>query len=175
MRTLIEIDFLGGASFILPLNQFSDQIILWNTSKISISNRFQLGSQTPELHEQCVENKTDSYNSLLEKMEIKLSEISIHEGYRISVDQEAANETIKVFSRKIGNFQNYYFAVNKNGILTKTCNLDVGLYRNLSGLISHNTPDVIILTKFENIDLIFSTDFYCLLRGFLEKNLGEQV
>uniref|UniRef100_A0AC35FWT7 Ricin B-type lectin domain-containing protein n=1 Tax=Panagrolaimus sp. PS1159 TaxID=55785 RepID=A0AC35FWT7_9BILA len=175
MRTLIEIDFLGGASFILPLNQFSDQIILWNTSKISISNRFQLGSQTPELHEQCVENKTDSYNCLLEKMEIKLSEISIHEGYRISVDQEAANETNKVFSRKIGNFQNYYFAVNKNGILTKTCNLVVGLYRNLSGLISHNTPDVIILTKFENIDLIFSTDFYCLLRGFLEKNLGEQL
>uniref|UniRef100_A0AC34FAX8 Vitellogenin n=1 Tax=Panagrolaimus sp. ES5 TaxID=591445 RepID=A0AC34FAX8_9BILA len=159
MRTLIQIDMLGGATLILPLNQFSDQIILWDTSKISISNSFQLGSQTPELHEQSVENKIDSYNCLLEKMEIKLSEISIHEGYRVSVDQEAAPEITNIFSRNVGheNLQNYYFAVNEKGILTKT------------------SPDVVILTKFENIDLIFSTDFYCLLRGFLEKNLGEQL
>lgn len=141
MRTLIKIDLLGGTSLILPLNQFSDQVILLQTSNISLSNRFQLGSQTPELNEQCVENKFDIYNCLLEKMEVKFAAVSIHDGYRVSVDQECPAELKQAFPREVGFgiFQNYYFAVHQDGILTRKCDLMVGVYRNISGLISHNS------------------------------------
>lgn len=36
-------------------------------------------------------------------------------------------------------------------------------------------PDLAIITHFEDLNLAFTTDFYCLLRGFLEKNLGDQL
>lgn len=36
-------------------------------------------------------------------------------------------------------------------------------------------PDLAIITHFNDLDLLFTTDFYCLLRGFLEKNLGDAL
>lgn len=32
-----------------------------------------------------------------------------------------------------------------------------------------------IVTQFEDVDVRFTTSFYCLLRGFLEQNLGDHI
>jgi hypothetical protein len=36
-------------------------------------------------------------------------------------------------------------------------------------------PDLALTMHFDDLDLAFTTDFYCLLRGFLEKNLGDAL
>lgn len=34
-------------------------------------------------------------------------------------------------------------------------------------------PDLIIIIRLNNIDVTFTTDFYCLLRGVIDQNFGE--
>lgn len=137
---MTNIELHDGASLILPLNQFSDQVICLKTSRVDISNHFQLGSQTPELAEQSVDNKIADYDCLLDKMTVSFLSVSIHDGYRVSVDDGCDSKLQETFSSSVGReiFQNYYFAVQENGVLTRKYDLNVAVYRNLSGLISHN-------------------------------------
>uniref|UniRef100_A0A7E4V788 Bactericidal permeability-increasing protein n=1 Tax=Panagrellus redivivus TaxID=6233 RepID=A0A7E4V788_PANRE len=178
-RVFVDINFPGGVSLVLPLNQFSEQIILFDMATLKVSNKFQLASLTPEFNEQCVElnMNEDKYDCLLENMSVVCGGCLIHEGYRVSVDGPPKDFVSDVFLKHIGqgNFQNYYFAVMEKAILSRRYDLKIGVYRNLSALISHSAPDLTVLTQFEDIDLHFSSDFYCLMRGFLEKNLGEML
>ena len=54
-RCKMTVNIPGGASLFFPLNQFSDDAIQLNTSKIAITNKFQLSSQTGELKEYYIE------------------------------------------------------------------------------------------------------------------------
>ncbi|VDK48292.1 unnamed protein product [Anisakis simplex] len=80
-------------------------------------------------------------------------------------------------SQKVGEhlFNTFHFVRSKKNVVSSLYDLTVHVFRNLDGVFSHRVPDLSIITELSNIELKFTSDFYRLLRGFLEKNLGDAL
>lgn len=107
-------------------------------------------------------------------MTVQCEKVRVFPGkHRSALDKKPTHKSW----RKIGEqaLQDFYIEVSPENVLNKAFQLNINVFRNLSSFISHNLPELSVLTHFENVELNFTTEFYCLLRGFLEKNLGDQL
>ncbi|KAI6181931.1 hypothetical protein M3Y98_00882500 [Aphelenchoides besseyi] len=185
-RCLLNVNLNFPITLILPLNQHSDQVICLEADSLKIDNEFRLGSQLPELEENAIEwakIEGDDYDCLVEKMRVECAEIRIGSARRKSplpTRRAARAKSLTAMEpsrRQIGRsaFENFHFEIDEENVLNRQFQLNIGVYRNLSSFISHNLPELSIITRFEEVELRFTTEFYRLLRGVLEKNLGEEL
>ncbi|KAI6183494.1 hypothetical protein M3Y97_00495100 [Aphelenchoides bicaudatus] len=183
-RCKVTVDLETPLTLILPLNQFCDEVICLEASSIKVTNGFLLASQIPALAEHAIEVlklEGDDYDCLMESMQVVCADVCIRTGLRHSTSHSKLKTTVELDDqrkkRRIGEsaFENFWFELNEENVLNREFPLTIDVYRNLSAFISHNLPDMAIITHFEDLDLAFTTDFYCLLRGFLEKNLGDAL
>uniref|UniRef100_A0A914CP81 Vacuolar protein sorting-associated protein 13 VPS13 adaptor binding domain-containing protein n=1 Tax=Acrobeloides nanus TaxID=290746 RepID=A0A914CP81_9BILA len=174
-RCKVTVDIPGGASLYFPLNQFSDDAIQLKTSKITITNKFRLASQTQDLKEFSIEgtHHGGDHDCLMDIMEVTCAEVSISETRRTDSTLLQMNNFFRLTQCL---FKGYFFEImSAKKVLHRLFDLKLTLLRNLSSFISHNVPDFSIITSLDDIELNFTTEFYILLRGFLEKNLGEAL
>lgn len=150
---------------------------------IQMSNTFSLASQIPELSEHAIEFlklENDEYDCLMESMRVNCANVCLRKGRRYSVSHSKTHkhlDSVERGKKNVGEraFENFWFSVDEDNVLNRQFHLTIDVYRNLSAFISHSLPDLAIITHFEDLDLTFTTEFYCLLRGFLEKNLGDAI
>uniref|UniRef100_A0A0N5BPS6 Ricin B-type lectin domain-containing protein n=1 Tax=Strongyloides papillosus TaxID=174720 RepID=A0A0N5BPS6_STREA len=169
-RILLKINADCETFTILPLNQFSTECIILESTNLSLSNRFQLASETTFYDENVIEKNAmqDGTDCLLDNMEILLSNLKIYKGRRIT--NESRKNCVSIIS-----FNESEIGVLSKSILNKDYDLRVLFSRNLSNFISRNVPNMSAVLFFNDIDITFTTDFYKLLRGFLDKNLGDSI
>lgn len=169
-RISLDINVNCETNIILPLNQFSTQCIILQSTSLLLSNKFQLASTTNFYDEYVIEKNVmqDGTDCLLDNTEILLSNLKIYEGCRVLKNsKKSCLSTITLKESEI--------EILSKSILDKDYNLRVLFSRNLSNFISRNVPNMSAVLFFKDIDITFTTEFYKLLRGFLDKNLGDSV
>uniref|UniRef100_A0AC35TVT4 Ricin B-type lectin domain-containing protein n=1 Tax=Rhabditophanes sp. KR3021 TaxID=114890 RepID=A0AC35TVT4_9BILA len=172
-RTLVNLNFNCTGYFAMPLNQFSEECLVWAHDSIKITNYFALASKCSYFNDQNIETNFsgDGYDCLMDDMLINLKNLKIFEGARISKHSKEFTDLKFYF----GGFNEYVFTTKDKPINDKLFDLNVLFGRNLSGFISHNVPNMCAVLDLSDIDFNVTTEFYKLMRGFLEKNLGDQI
>lgn len=178
-RILLDVDIPCSSCLILPLNQFSDQVIVGEMSRIRITNQFKFAESISDLGQHCIENQygndDDKFDCLLDWTTIQCSDLALYEGDRIA-NTSAPLAEVSGFKRVCQNiFDGYHFLCSRTNVLSRLYDLHVDVFRNLDGAFSHKVPDMAVVTDLSEVGIRFTTDFYCLLRGFLERNLGDPL
>ncbi|CEF67616.1 Vacuolar protein sorting-associated protein 13D [Strongyloides ratti] len=169
-RISLNLNINCEVNIILPLNQYSTQCMILQSTSLLLSNKFELASKTNFYDEYVIEKNAmqDGADCLLDNMEILLQNLKIYEGRRVPKN---SNKTcLPLFF-----FKESEIEVLSKSILGKDYDLRVLFSRNLSNFISRNVPNMSAVLFFKDIDITFTTEFYKLLRGFLDKNLGDSI
>uniref|UniRef100_A0A1I8EVF2 Ricin B-type lectin domain-containing protein n=1 Tax=Wuchereria bancrofti TaxID=6293 RepID=A0A1I8EVF2_WUCBA len=122
---------------VLPLNQLSNQVLLYETASIRISNRFQLSSLIPKFQDFEITNvfDDDDHDCCIDWMSVVCTETSLYEGVRVSNTKAGVRE----------------IPVPDVVITTSLANLNVKLttefYRLLRGFLSMNLGDPLVLAS----------------------------
>uniref|UniRef100_A0AAF5PWJ8 Ricin B-type lectin domain-containing protein n=2 Tax=Wuchereria bancrofti TaxID=6293 RepID=A0AAF5PWJ8_WUCBA len=162
---------------VLPLNQLSNQVLLYETASIRISNRFQLSSLIPKFQDFEITNvfDDDDHDCCIDWMSVVCTETSLYEGVRVSNTKAGVRE-IPGYERVCCDmFQHFHFLSSRKSVLSRPCDLLIDIFRNLDIFVSHRVPDVVITTSLANLNVKLTTEFYRLLRGFLSMNLGDPL
>uniref|UniRef100_A0AC35U203 Chorein_N domain-containing protein n=1 Tax=Rhabditophanes sp. KR3021 TaxID=114890 RepID=A0AC35U203_9BILA len=172
-RTLLNLNFNCTGYFGMPLNQFSEECLIWVYDSIKITNYFALASKCSYFDDQNIETNFsgDGCDCLMDNMLITLKNLKILEGTRISKH----SKEFACLKSYLGGFDEYVFATKDKPINDNLFDLNVLFGRNLSTFISHNVPNMCAVLELSDIDLNVTTESYKLMRGFLESNLGDQI
>ncbi|KAI6238683.1 Ricin B-type lectin domain-containing protein [Aphelenchoides fujianensis] len=186
-RCLLNVELDAPLVLLLPLHGLSEDAICFEFGGLRVRNAFRLASQVPELEANAIEAarlEGDDYDCLLEAMRVEAAEARVHSARRRSPDRHTPRSPRPQRSaerseggRKVGEraFENFHFVLREENILSREFPLGIDVYRNLSSFISHNLPELAIVTDFADLELRFTADFYRLLRGVLACNLGEEL
>ncbi|KAI6230488.1 Ricin B-type lectin domain-containing protein [Aphelenchoides fujianensis] len=186
-RCLLNVELDAPLVLLLPLHGLSEDAICFEFAGLRVRNAFRLASQVPELEANAIEAarlEGDDYDCLLEAMRVEAAEARVHSARRRSPDRHTPRSPRPQRSggtseggRKVGEraFENFFFVLREENILSREFPLGIDVYRNLSSFISHNLPELAIVTDFADLELRFTADFYRLLRGVLACNLGEEL
>ncbi|KAI6230473.1 Ricin B-type lectin domain-containing protein [Aphelenchoides fujianensis] len=186
-RCLLNVELDAPLVLLLPLHGLSEDAICFEFAGLRVRNAFRLASQVPELEANAIEAarlEGDDYDCLLEAMRVEAAEARVHSARRRSPDRHTPRSPRPQRSggtseggRKVGEraFENFFFVLREENILSREFPLGIDVYRNLSSFISHNLPELAIVTDFAELELRFTADFYRLLRGVLACNLGEEL
>ncbi|CAJ0931757.1 unnamed protein product, partial [Mesorhabditis belari] len=179
-RVKLKVDIQSPASIVLPQNQLSDEVILLKATDIRISNTFkQSSSVLPIFRDSGVIVESDydtrfaNVDCLMDCIRANFSNLEVHEGKRIERIFFKEETDSSPLGRDV--FEHFEFMVAKRSIFDERFDLVADLYRNLEGNLSKNFPDLTIITGIQGVTWQLSTDFYCLLRGFLQFNLADPL
>lgn len=171
----MNIEVEGPLSLVLPLNQLSTQAIVAETSSIQISNRFVFASAVSKDVDvlntaDCTEEEHDC---LLDEMTIVCADLRLHDAEYISASMSA--RALPVGRQRTADFGSFFFSRSEQNVLDKPYQLVVQVYRNLDGAFAHNVPDLAVAVSLSNVRCRLTLEFYKLIRGFLERNLGDEL
>uniref|UniRef100_A0A1I7SPF7 Reverse transcriptase domain-containing protein n=1 Tax=Bursaphelenchus xylophilus TaxID=6326 RepID=A0A1I7SPF7_BURXY len=138
-RCKLTVDLASPTQLVLPLNQFSDDLILLEMDSVRIKNEFLLGSQTKELEEHAIEtlHGDDDYDCLLDKMSLICEKLRVFAGKRLDA---FTNRPVEKKHRRIGQevFEDFCLEIQDENILNRPFDLNIEVFKNLSSFISHN-------------------------------------
>uniref|UniRef100_A0A915ASC0 Vacuolar protein sorting-associated protein 13D n=5 Tax=Parascaris univalens TaxID=6257 RepID=A0A915ASC0_PARUN len=178
-RVQLDVDVRCASTIILPLNQLSNQAIICETAALHISNEFKFANSILLFEEHSIENQygidDDKFSCLMDWITVRCSQIAFYESVRVS-NAAASAPPVEGFKRICEDiFATFHFMRANVNVLSRFYDLTVNAFRNLDGCFSHRVPDVAVITELSDLGLKFTSDFYRLLRGFLEKNLGDPL
>ncbi|KHN80922.1 Vacuolar protein sorting-associated protein 13D [Toxocara canis] len=178
-RVQIDISVQCPSTIILPLSHLCNQAIICEAAALHISNKFKFADSVPLVQQHSVQNQCanddDRFNCLLDWVIVQCSQIAFYESVRVP-NTAASNPPVEGFERVCDDvFGTFHFMRSKANVLSRFYNLTVNTFRNLDGMFSHRVPDLTVITELSDLGLQFTSDFYRLLRGFLEKNLGDPL
>ncbi|CAJ0586859.1 unnamed protein product, partial [Mesorhabditis spiculigera] len=177
-RVKLDIDIQSNTSLILPQNQLSDEVMVLTSTGIRILNNFKRMSALFEIFKNngiIPENEEDIGNTdcLFDCLNANLADVELKEGKRIESLFRREEKNASPLGRDV--FENFEFVVSNHSVFNKHFDLVTDVYRNLEGHLSKRFPDLSMITGIQGVTWYLTSDFYCLLRGFLSHNLGDPM
>uniref|UniRef100_A0A0N5AAX4 Ricin B-type lectin domain-containing protein n=1 Tax=Syphacia muris TaxID=451379 RepID=A0A0N5AAX4_9BILA len=87
LRTMLNVDISCPSTLLLPLNQFSDQVIIWSLESIKVTNKFDFFDDIKAFGDYFIGSYDDGYdntNCLIDWITVNCYGSKIYEGLRLS-------------------------------------------------------------------------------------------
>ncbi|CAD6197787.1 unnamed protein product [Caenorhabditis auriculariae] len=186
-RVLLDVDVACTTTIVMPMNQTSDDAILWQSDGLRVTNKFRrLSDLRAEIFDKYSIETNYGYDEnidcLLDYVDFVLTNMQAFEAKRlpsivVTAAQRKKSQSEKVAWRTVGAdaFSTFFFAVCPQNIFSKRFDLVTKFLRNLDSAQSHNVPLLTIITMVSKLSWRMTTDFYVLMRGVLEKNFADPL
>jgi vacuolar protein sorting-associated protein 13D len=116
---------------------------------------------------------------LLDLIDIKFIDTHLYSATRSSIETfQSINNSLandNSIENAFVNFISFGFRKNAKSILKQNRIINFQVERNLENELSHKSPDWKVYAKFSSVNIILDLDQYKLIRGILDKNIGEQI
>ncbi|CAI2346071.1 unnamed protein product [Caenorhabditis sp. 36 PRJEB53466] len=175
-KCALDVDIQCATSFLMPMNSTSPDILLWQADSMRLKNSFKtLSALRMDIFDK-YSVETDygfdaAVDCLLDYGEMLLSNVRAHEARQI--DRLHNQKHLKMVGEKA--FLQTAFVLTSPNVFSRRFDLNNKFLRNLDSVFSRNAPDLTIITRISGLKWRMSTQFYVLMRGVLEKNLGEPL
>uniref|UniRef100_A0A8R1I7D5 Uncharacterized protein n=1 Tax=Caenorhabditis japonica TaxID=281687 RepID=A0A8R1I7D5_CAEJA len=172
----LDVDIQCATSLMMPMNSTSPEILLWQADSMKLKNTFKTLSELRQdiFEKYSVESDygfDPKIDCLLDYGDMVLSNVRAHEARQI--DRLQNPKHVQFVGDKA--FQQSAFVLTSPNVFSRRFDLNNKFLRNLDTVFSKNAPDITIITRISGLKWRMTTQFYVLLRGVLEKNLGEPL
>ncbi|CAB3411170.1 unnamed protein product [Caenorhabditis bovis] len=175
-RVSLDVDIRCATSLIMPLNSTSADVLIWQADSLRMTNCFKrMRALQTEIFAKysidCDYGLDPNVDCLLDYGDMILSNVRAHEGFRLDRVQNQKN--LSLIGEKA--FTGCLFVLTSANVFSRRFDLNNKFLRNLDVALSHNVPDLTIITRISGLDWRMTTDFYMLMRGVLERNFADPL
>ncbi|CAI5441534.1 unnamed protein product [Caenorhabditis angaria] len=175
-KVALDVDIKCSNSILMPMNQTSNELLIWQADSMKMSNTFEkLSKLKTEIFEKFSIESDYGFDSgidcLLDYTDMVLENVRAHEARLI--DRLHKPKHGNCIGEKAFNYSS--FILTSENVFSRRFDLKNKFLRNLDSFQSHNAPDISIITRISGLKWRMTTNFYILMRGILEKNLGEPI
>lgn len=160
---------------LIPVSSKSCDLLIVDLGQLKVNNCFKLSGDFNTIS--IISDNASSKKCILDIMFLDLQNVNLHAGLRETDSSKIRSKRQSSYSSNDEYYDFYSCFVTKVGqsLLTEKCHLKIQVERNLESHLCHNVPDMSIHGELSTLDGTLNLSQYCLIRGLLSQNIGEDT